>query len=169
MTESEPNTSGIVPVSKRHSLLESPDIGERWPERFDAITIEQLVTRPFKAKEARRQLDYFFEIPLKRDQTFLHGVIWHFPNNENQSVVMFDTNTSYMRVNFLTSTILGNSIYGYAPTEPINVLCGDKNFEIGATDYLTYFKTPRDFEPVQGEVLGMMIGAARDQVLSFVD
>ncbi len=169
MTESEPYTSGIVPVSKRYSLLDSPDTGERWPERFDAITIEQLVSRPFKAKEARRQLDYFFEIPLQREQNFLHGVIWHFPNNENQSVVMFDTNASYMRVNFLTSNILGNSLYGYEPTERMDVLSGDKSFGVGASDYLTYFKTPRDFEPVQGEVLGMMIGAARDQVLSFVD
>ena len=168
MSELETNNNGIVPIAKRYSLLESPDTGERWPERFDAITIEQQAARYFKAREARRQLDHFFDIPLKREPNFLHGVVWHFPNNDNQSVVMFDTNSLYSRTVLLISTVLGNPMYGYSSVGQIDTLSGEENFKVNSSDYLTYLKAPRDFEPVAGEVLGMMISVARGQVLEHI-
>jgi hypothetical protein len=163
MTNSE-QQSGIVPVSKRYSIIELPDTGEKWPDQFDAITIEQRVTRLYKAKEARRMLDHFFEIPIKRQADSLYGVLWHFKDNEHQGVVMFDTNESYSRASFVTALIVGCPAYGYAANQGIDSLTGEENFRINQGDYLTYFKVPSEFQPATGEVLGMMIGAARDEI-----
>lgn len=152
------------PVSKRYSLLESPDTGERWPESFDAVTIEQQQGRHFKAKEARRNLDQLFEIPIHRRPDYLYGLILHYPDDENRGLVMFDTAHRYNHVEFDTMLIVGTKEYGYKPGGDKEILQGDLGYEITEGNLITYFKVPGEFEPIEGEVLGMIVAAARDEL-----
>ena len=152
------------PIEKRHSLLEIPDTGEKWPNGFDAITVKQKEGRFFKAKEARRYIDYFFLSEAERRPDYLYGVMWHRQNNEHEALIMIDTNKSYMRAKFLLAHVVGNARYGYEVSSEPDTLQGDENCPVRTGDLLTYFSVPAGFEPIQGEVLGMMISEVRDKI-----
>jgi len=152
-----------TPIEARSSYLERPDVGEHWPEGFDATTILQKASRLYKAKEARRILDRYFGFPAERDPGQLYGAMWHFRENDTQSVVMFDTNRAYEFAEFFAVTVIGNKKYGYETfLECDPFLHRDRYMDVREGNYLTYFKVPRDFHPVDGEILGMMVASARD-------
>lgn len=157
-------SSGLSPMKKRFSLLELPDSGVEWPVDFDAITVEQKATRFYKAKEARRQLDHFFEIPFYRSNDCLYGVLWHQKDNDYHSMVLFDTSNAYQHAALIAAELVGSSQYGYQLSNELAVLSGDQSCYVSDGDLLTYFKVPADFAPVQGEALGMMVAEARDSV-----
>jgi hypothetical protein len=152
-------------VEKRHSMLEDPDTGEVWPDGFDAITVLQREKRLFKAKEARRFIDYFFHHGIGTRSGDLKGVVLHYQDNEHEACVMFDTNMPYMQARFVVVKLLGSRTYGYRASEGLDVLQHDRGCVVLKDNLLTYFRVPVEFEPVQGEVLGMMVAEARDEAL----
>lgn len=152
------------PIEKRHSLLEIPDTGEKWPDGFDAITVKQKEGRLFKAKEARRHIEYFFLSEAERRPDYLYGVIWHRQNNEHEAIIMIDTNNAYMRAKFLLAHVVGNASYGYEVSGELDTLHGDESCPVEIDDLLTYFSVPADFNPIEGEVLGMMISEVRSRI-----
>lgn len=151
----------MEPSKKRFSVWESPDNGETWPEQFDAITIKQEVTRCLTAKEIRRWIDKYYGIPCNRAADHLYGVIVHREMNENQSVVMLDVARAYHHVHLLVSEVTGSSRYGYQAGK-IELFGENQIGTIGSGDFLTYFCVQQDFVPVEGEILGMMVAALRD-------
>jgi hypothetical protein len=150
-------------IEKRYSLLEAPDKGEKWPDGFDAITIKQKEGRLFKAKEARRFIKHFFTFEAGRRPDYLYGVMWHRQNSEHEAIVMIDTNNSYMRAKFLLAHVVGSAQYGYKVTGELDTLQDDESCPVEKDALLTYFSVPADFDPIEGEILGMMIGEVRDK------
>lgn len=173
MTEHYPGYVGdqlpepiYLPVEQRHSLLEEPDTGEQWSRGFDAVTVLQKASRLYKANEARRVLNNYFPDQNSRDSQYLYGVIWHFEDDENRSVVMFDTGNKSMHAKLVAGYVLGSPGYGYdVVEETLTTLQHDECYFVKEGNFLTYFKTPKRFQPAEGEVLGMMIGSMRDKVL----
>lgn len=151
----------MEPTQKRFSVWEPPDNGTKWPECFDAITVRQEVSRYVKPKEVRRWLDEYYGYPYQRASDYLYGAIVHQENNEHEAVVMFDLARAYHHVSLITSRVIGSSQYGYAVGE-VELFSENQVGVVNTGDYLTYFCVQQDFSPVEGELLGAMIGSFRD-------
>lgn len=153
----------MEPVQKRFSVWERPDTGSVWPEQFDAITIKQEVARTLTAKELRRWIDNFYDIPHARAADHLYGVVVHRETNEGEAAVILDTGKAYRHVSLVVSAVVGTKEYGYDAVDIVQF--GENQIgTVDAGDYLTYFSVQQDFVPIQGELLGMMIAALRDKL-----